>query len=339
MKAAIRAAAATLAATLCFQASAEAQVNLRLATLAPNGSSWHVTLRKMAADIGRDTDGEVRLRIIGGGSAGDESDMIRKMRIGQVQMAAVSNVGLSELDPSAWTLSIPMVFADYEEWDHVRDVMNPSLGEAFQEHGFRALAWADVGWLHFFSSEPVRTVEDLKGLRLAGAAGDPTALDLLRWAGFDPVQVNSVELVSGFQTGLVEAAPLPIAYAEGSQVYRSAKFMNSLRWAPLQAALIIHDNGWERLTPEQQAIVSRHADAAATTFRSSNRDTEAKSLAAMKRRDLEVVEASDQFRAEWERLAEDLIPMVREQLVPGPVLDRVIRIRDEFRAGAGGSGR
>lgn len=339
MKAAIRTGAVALAAALCFSASAEARVNLRLATLAPNGSSWHLTLRKMAADIGRDTDGEVRLRIIGGGSAGDETDMIRKMRIGQVQMAAVSNVGLSELDPSAWTLSIPMMFADYDEWDHVRDVMNPTIGEALREHGFRALAWADVGWLHFFSSEPVRTVEDLKGLRLAGAAGDPTAIDLLRWAGFDPVQVNSVELVSGFQTGLVEVAPLPIAYAEGSQVYRSAKFMNSLRWAPLQGALVIHDDGWERLTPEQQAIVTQHAAAAAATFRSSSRDTEAKSLAAMKRRDLEVVEASEAFRAEWEQLAEEMIPMVREQLVPGPVLDRVIRIRDDYRAGGGTSGR
>ncbi len=339
MKAAIRTAAATLAAALCFQATAEARVNLRLATLAPNGSSWHLTLRKMAADIGRDTDGEVRIRIIGGGSAGDESDMIRKMRIGQVQMAAVSNVGLSELDPSAWTLSIPMVFADYAEWDHVRDVMNPTIEGAIEEHGFRTLAWADVGWLHFFSSEPVRTVDDLKGLRLAGAAGDSTALDLLRWAGFDPVQVNAVELVSGFQTGLVEAAPLPIAYAEGSQVYRSAKFMNSLRWAPLQGALVIHEGGWERLDPGQQEIVTRHAAAAAATFRSSNREIEARSLAAMKRRDLEVVEASDEFRAEWERLAEELFPMVREQLVPGPVFDQVIRIRDDFRAGGGASGR
>ncbi len=333
MKNGTRITGAALAALLLAATAVEARVNLRLATLAPNGSSWHITLRKMAADIGKDTDGEVRIRIISGGSAGDESDMIRKMRIGQVQMAAVTNVGLAELDASAWTLSIPMVFDDYAEWDHVRDVMNPAIGAALEEHGFRALAWADVGWLHFFSSQPVNTVEDLQGLRLAGAAGDPTAVDLLRWAGFDPVQVNSVELVSGFQTGLVEAAPLPIVFAEGSQVYRSAGFMNSLRWAPLQGALIIHDNGWERLTPEQREVVTRHADAAAAEFRSSNRETEERSLAAMERRGLQVIEASPDFLAAWEGLAEKSFPMVRDRLVPGPVLDRVIRIRDEFRAG------
>ena len=234
-------------ALLLPAAAAEAQVNLRLATVAPRGSAWYLILDKMAAAIGRDTGGEVRIRIIAGGAAGDESDMIRKMRLGQVQIAAMSNVGLAELDPSAWTLSIPMVFRDYPEWDHVREAMNPAIEEALQGHGFRTLAWADVGWLHFFASEPVNSLDDLKNLKLAGAASDPTVLDLLRWAGFDPVQINTVELVSGFQTGLVEAAPLPVILAEGSQLYRSAEFMNDLPWAPMQGAIIIHDQGWDRL--------------------------------------------------------------------------------------------
>lgn len=331
MKTTARILLAVLGAALLAPAAAGARVNLRLATLAPNGSSWHTILRKMAADIGRETDGEVRIRIIGGGAAGDESDMIRKMRIGQVQMAAVTNVGLAELDSSAWTLSIPLVFEDYDEWDYVRDEMNPAIGDSLREHGFRALAWADIGWLHFFSTEPVETVEDLQGLRLAGAAGDPTAADLLRWAGFDPVQVNSVELVSGFQTGLVEAAPLPIVYAESSQLYRSTDFMNSLRWAPLQGALIVHDDGWERLTPEQQEIVARHAGGIADEFRSTSREAEARSLAAMERRGLRVIEATPEFRTGWEELAEKTLPMVRDRLIPAPVLDRVIRLRDEYR--------
>ena len=318
-------------ALLLPAAAAEAQV-MRLATVAPRGSAWYLILDKMVAAIGRDTGGEVQIRIIAGGAAGDESDMIRKMRLGQVQIAAMSNVGLAELDASAWTLSIPMVFRDYPEWDHVREAMNPAIEEALQGHGFRTLAWADVGWLHFFASEPVNSLDDLKNLKLAGAASDPTVLDLLRWAGFDPVQINTVELVSGFQTGLVEAAPLPVILAEGSQLYRSAEFMNDLPWAPMQGAIIIHDQGWDRLDPSQQEVVVRRSREAALEFRATNREQERKSLEAMKSRGLQVIEASAEFEADWIEAAEVMFPMIRERLVPAPVFDRVIRLRDEFRA-------
>lgn len=313
-------------------AAAEARVNLRLATVAPRGSAYHLILDKMAAEIGRETGGEVRIRIIAGGAAGDETAMISKMRLGQVQMAAVSNVGLAELDPSAWTLSIPMVFRDYPEWDHVREAMNPAIAETLSGHGFQVIAWADVGWLHFFASDPVHTLADLQGLKLAGASNDQTVLDLLRWSGFDPVQISSVELMSGFQTGLIEAVPLPIVLAEGSQIYRSAKFMNDLPWAPLQGAIIVHEQGWERLDASQQEVVLRKSNEAAESFRETNREQERKSLAAMKSRGLEVIEASSAFESAWMETAEKLFPLVREQLVSPPVFDRMIRLRDEYRA-------
>ena len=135
-------------------AAAEARVNLRLATVAPRGSAYHLILDKMAAEIGRETGGEVRIRIIAGGAAGDETAMISKMRIGQVQMAAVSNVGLAELDPSAWTLSIPMVFRDYPEWDHVREAMNPAIADTLQGHGFQVIALGRRGLAPLLRERP-----------------------------------------------------------------------------------------------------------------------------------------------------------------------------------------
>ena len=329
---AARGAALVALALVLPAAAAEARVNLRLATVAPRGSAYHLILDKMAAEIGRETGGEVRIRIIAGGAAGDETAMISKMRIGQVQMAAVSNIGLAELDPSAWTLSIPMVFRDYPEWDHVRESMNPAIAETLQGHGFQVIAWADVGWLHFFASDPIHSLEDLQGLKLAGASNDQTVLDLLRWSGFDPVQISSVELVSGFQTGLIEAVPMPIVLAEGSQIYRSAKFMNDLPWAPLQGAIIVHEHGWERLDASQQEVVLRKSNEAAVSFRETNREQERKSLAAMKSRGRAVIEASSAFESAWMETAEKLFPLVREQLVSPPVFDRMIRLRDEYRA-------
>ncbi len=324
-----------LAAVLAGAAPADARVQFRLGSIVPNNSAWHLLLRKMAADVGKETDGEVRIRVISGGAAGDESEMIRKMRIDQIQMIALSNVGVAELVPGALALSLPMVYASHEEWNHVRASVNAGFDRSLRDLGLRALGWTGIGWVHFFSTEPIETVDDLRALRMAGATGDPTTTDLLRLAGFDPVPISSVEVVSGFQTGLVEAAPLPVVYAEGSQIYRSAKYMADLPWAPIQGAFIMREESWNELSPAQQAIMTRVIGEISAEFESTSLAQEGKSLEAMRRRGLEVVPASDGFVDEMTGVHEELLPMIRERLVPEDVFDEVFRLRDEYR----GSGR
>ncbi len=325
---------ATLLAVALLGATppAEARVQFRLGTLVPGNSAWHLVLRKMAADIGRETDGEVRIRIIAGGAAGDESEMIRKMRIGQLQMLALSNIGVAELVPGALALSLPMVYESAEEWNHVRREINADFDASLRDLDLRALGWTGIGWVHFFSTEPIASVADLRSLRMAGASGDQTTTDLLRLAGFDPVPISSVEVVSGFQTGLVEAAPLPVVYAEGSQIYRSAKYMAELPWAPVQGAFIMREESWSELTAEQQQVMTRVIDAVSAEFEATSLAQEEKSLDAMRSRGLEVTRSTTHFVEEMTEIHEELLPMVREQLVPPEVFDEVFRLRDAYRA-------
>ncbi len=311
---------------------AEARVQFRLGSLVPNNSAWHLILRKMAADIGKATDGDVRIRVISGGAAGDESEMIRKMRINQLQMVALTNIGVAELVPGALALSLPMVYSGPEEWNHIRREINADFDGSLRDLGLRALGWTGIGWVHFFSTEPVRSVADLRALRMAGATGDPTTTDLLRLAGFDPVPISSVEVVSGFQTGLVEAAPLAVVYAEGSQIYRSAKYMADLPWAPIQGAIIMREESWEELTPAQQQVITRIIESASTEFESTSLAQEGKSLDAMRSRGLEVTEADSDFVKEMNDIHEELLPLVRERLIPPEVFDEVFRLRDAYRA-------
>jgi len=317
---------------LCLGSALEARVVIRMGTLAPDGSAWHKILRQMGEDWRETTDGEVLLRIYAGGVVGDEGEMIRKMRIGQLQAAAVSNAGLAEIDPSAYALMLPMMFDSYEEWDYVRQRVNPTLEAKLKEKGFVVLAWSDVGWVYFFSKEPLRTPNDLRGMKLAASATEAATVEIMKWAGFNPVPISAVDMATGLQTGLIDSLYLPIILAEGSQFYRYARHMTDMRWAPLQGALVMHEDGWEQLTPAQRSAIQEIAREVGTNLREDTRRQEQLSLEAMKKRGLEVLPVDEATLAEWRRTAESAYPQVREKLVPPEMFDRVQQLRDEFRS-------
>ncbi|HJS75458.1 MAG TPA: TRAP transporter substrate-binding protein DctP [Vicinamibacteria bacterium] len=309
----------------------EAAVVVRLGTLAPTGSSWELILKRMGVEWSKATGDELRLRIYAGGTVGDESEMIRKMRIGQLQAAAISNAGLAEIDAGAYALMLPMMFASYEEWDHVRQKVNPLLEEKLKEKGFVVLAWSDVGWVYFFTKKPMKTPSDLRGMKLAGSHTESRTIDIFKWAGFNPVPISTVDMMTGLQTGLIDSLYLPIILAEGSQYYRQAPHMTDMKWAPLQGAVVMHEKGWVALTDAQKAEVLRITQKVGEELRASNRAQEERSLEAMKSRGLSIVPVEDAIVEEWAQTVEKAYPRVRESLVPPSIFDEVVRLRDEYR--------
>jgi TRAP-type C4-dicarboxylate transport system substrate-binding protein len=286
----------------------------------------------MGADWRKATGGEVTLRIYPGGTVGDESEMIRKMRIGQLQSAAISNAGLAEIDPRAYAVMLPMMFESYEEWDYVRQKINPILEQKLEENGFIVLAWSDAGWVYFFTKEPMRTPDELRQMKLAGSATESSTVDIFKWAGFNPVPISNVDLMTGLQTGLIDAAYMPLFLAEASQFYREAKNMTDMKWAPLQGALVMHRQGWDRLTPEHQQTVLTIAEKVGEDLQKDIRENEARSLQAMKSRGLKVWPVDGQALSEWRQAAENAYPQIRGKLVPPDIFDQVQQLRDEFQS-------
>jgi len=320
-----------LLASLLLPLRAEAAVVVRLGTLAPSGSSWELILRRMGVEWAQATGDELRLRIYAGGTVGDESEMIRKMRIGQLQAAAISNAGLAEIDPGAYALMLPMMFSSYDEWDYVRKRVNPLLEATLKEKGFVVLAWSDVGWVYFFTKSPMKSPADLRGMKLAGSHTESRTLDIFKWAGFNPVPISTIDMMTGLQTGLIDSLYLPIILAEGSQYYRQAPHMTELKWAPLQGAVVMHEKGWTGLTADQKTEVLRITAQVGEDLRATNRDQEERSLQAMKSRGLDVVPVSGELVNEWTETVKKAYPRVRESLVPPAIFDEVVRLRDEYR--------
>ena len=141
-------------------------VELRIASLAPSGSPWMEVLDKAAAEVKDKTAGRVTLKYFEGGQQGDERDFVRKIKLGQLDGAAVTAVGLSMIDESIRVLELPMMFQSAEELDYVADKMWPYFQKKFEKKGFKLNDRGEVGWVYFLSKSEVKSLDDLKG-------GDP----------------------------------------------------------------------------------------------------------------------------------------------------------------------
>ncbi|MFQ5657708.1 MAG: TRAP transporter substrate-binding protein DctP [Candidatus Methylomirabilales bacterium] len=185
---------------------------VKLGTLAPEGSPWYNIIRDMTEAWKEGTGGKIRVRLYPGGIAGDDPDMVRKMRIGQLHAAVLTGAGLSDIAPEIQALMMPMMLASYEELDFVRDRLAPKLEAILEAKGFKVLNWGEAGWVTFFTQKPVVRPEDLRPLKLFVWSSDTAYVEAWKDAGYRPVPLAATEIHTALQSGLINAfATTPIA--------------------------------------------------------------------------------------------------------------------------------
>src|SRR5262245_30892704 len=294
-----------LAVALASAAPAAAQpVLVKMATLVPDGSSWHLILKESADKWRTLSNGSVTVRLYAGGVAGDDPDVVRKMRLGTLNAGVLTSVGVAEIDKSVYALGIPLMYDSYDEVYWVHEKMRPKLEQSLEARGFVALNWVDGGWVHFFTKKPVALPDDLRKLKLFSWAGDAEAVEVWRSAGFNPVPLPSTELSTALQTGLVEALGSPPQVAVISQFFTNAPHMTSLRWQLLQGATLVAKATWDKVPADVKPQLLEIARDAGVRLQKEIHDAEARDVEAMKKRGLDVVAVSAAQRSEWQKLTE-----------------------------------
>ena len=319
-----------LAAVFFTALSASAQT-LKLATMAPEGSPWYDLLVDLGQSWKAASGGTTTLHIYPGGVAGDESDIIRKMRIGQIQAAALSGHGLSEITPEIQALQMPMMFSSYEELDCVRDRLAPELEALTEAHGFKILNWSDAGWVHFFTQAMVVRPQDMKPLKIFTWEGDPTYLEAMKAMGYRPVALAATDMYAGLQSGLINAFPTTPILALSYQWFGLAKHMTDLRWAPLLGATVMSASAWQSVPDELKPVFARTARDIADHSRAKIRSLEDDAIAAMKTHGLIVHAVPPDAIAEWEAVARAGYGKVIGKAVPAPMIAEVEKVRDACR--------
>ncbi len=310
---------------------ASGRVTVKMATLAPDGSSWYRVLQEMGEQWKRASGGEVVLRLYGGGVVGDEGDMLRKIRVGQIQAAAVTGLGLAFLDRAFYALHTPMAFESEEEFRYVRDRLSPKLEKILEEKGFLVLNWGDAGWVHFFSTAPFTRPGELRQRKLYVGAGDTNLTQIYKETGFDPVELSIVDLLPSLQTGLVDVFNTTPLAALSFQWFALAPNMTDLNWSFLSGATVIDLRTWERIPQRHRPKILEISRNATSKLREEIRRLNEEALRAMIRNGLTVVPVSPEARQEWRKLVEEAYPRIRGNVIPAEMFDLVLSYRDEFR--------
>ena len=305
---------------------------IKLGTLAPEGSPWHEILVDMTAEWSHASGGDLRVRIYPGGVVGDEPDMVRKMRIGQLHAAALTSQGLAEIAPEVRALQIPMMFASDDELDYVRARIGGRIEAALEAKGFKVLLWGDAGWVHFFTKSPVVDPEDLRPMRIFTWAGDSSVTDAYKSQGYQPVPLAATEIHSALQAGLIEAIPVTPIAALSFQWFGLANHMTDVKWAPLVGAVVISTKKWRSLPAELRSRMLDIAHAAGARLQKSVSGLGAEAVEVMKKHGLVVHEVPDAVVARWERTAREGYASLIGSYVSKDLVEEVERLRDEYRA-------
>jgi TRAP-type C4-dicarboxylate transport system substrate-binding protein len=327
------AAGLALRAPLC---AAEKTVRINLGTLAPRGSIYHQSLQAMAERWKQAPGGGARLVIYPDGTQGGETDMVRLMRVGSLHAGLLTAVGLAEIEQGVTGLqTLPMMFRNFDEFEFVNDKLRPMLEKRLAEKGFVVLFWVDAGWVRYFSKEPMLTPDDMRKRKVFVIAGNTAQVDIMKKHGYNPVPLETGEILPGLQTGLINVVPAVPIFALATQIDTRAPHMLELRWAPLVGACVIKKEAWEKISTEARETMLKSAAQAGKEIRASSRKESDEAVAAMKKRGLNVHELTPDQEAGWRAAFEELYPDIRGRIVPAEIFDEVQRLLKDYRAGGG----
>jgi TRAP-type transport system periplasmic protein len=319
-----------LTAMACGMACAADQApRIKVATILPRGTSAHQTLLEMGAQW---RSASVTPTFYTDGTMGGEAEIVRRMRIGQLQGALLTVAGLTEIDRSVTALQVmPMVFRSLDEVAYVRERLRPLLEKRLEEKGFVALFWADGGWVQLFSKKPALHPDDLRKQKMFVLASDGGQSDIMKAAGFQVVPLEYTDTLTGLQTGLIEAVPTTPFYALAGQFYCSAPYMLEMNYAPLVGALVVTRKAWEAVPAAARDTIRRSAEEAGKKISQQSHQEMKESIYAMQKRGMKVTQLTPAAQAEWRALFDETYPKLRGNLVPADLFDEAERLLREYR--------
>lgn len=300
---------------------------LSIATLAPPGSTWMKVFEAWNREVRRRSNKTMQLRFYPGGVQGDESEVIRKIRNGRLDGAAVTAVGLAQIHRPALVFQMPGILRNYAELDAARESITPEMNPKFAQAGFQLLGWADVGQSRVFSTHPVKQPSDL-GPRKPWVWRDDLVLpEFYRVVKSNPVPLQLPEVLGALQTKRVDTVITTPVAAVALQWSSRVSHMLDLPLTIVIGGTVMGQKQWDALTPEQRTILTETAGQFHALARKNLRADEQKALATLKERNISVIAPSDADKAAWHAVAKQVRERLVGQIADQALVDRVMKFQ------------
>jgi TRAP-type C4-dicarboxylate transport system substrate-binding protein len=287
-------------AMLTAASAARAQGPVKIATLAPEGSAWMKLMNDWKGAIEQRTNGQVKLKFYGGGVAGDERDVVRKMRLGQMNGGALTAVGLGLIQPDVRVLELPFLIPDETMLDTVRNTLDKDFRQKFLDKGYVLLAWGDVGPTRLFTNVPLRTHADLAKIKMWVWSDDPLMKKLFEKQGVAGVPLGVPDVLPSLQTGLINACYGSPLAAVALQWHSKVRYVTSMIIGQSIGAIVLARKTWDAIGPEQQAAVLDESKKLSEGLTKLVRTDNAAALKKMQAQGIQVIETPPALIKEFE---------------------------------------
>jgi len=323
-----------LAVVLAIGAGNVHAQTLKIATIAPEGSSWMNDMRAGAKVIEEHTEGRVKFKFYGGGVQGNDKQVQRKMRTGQLHGGTFTSGGLNQFQPEADLFSLPLMFTTIEEARYVRGQLEAELRQRLEDAGYVNFGFAAAGFAYMMSNKPLRTLSDLDGQKIWIPEGDPVGFAALRELGVAPVVMPVTDVMTGLQTDLLDSVTVPPVGAVVLQWHTRLKYITDAPIVYVYAALLIDRKAFGRLSAKDQQVVREVMEGIYRKFDQNGVRDNDQALQALLESGLQMVQPTPAEVVQWR----EIVSRSHQQLAGDGVFDmallqRMQTLLDDYREG------
>jgi TRAP-type C4-dicarboxylate transport system substrate-binding protein len=306
--------------------------DLKIASVAPDGSHWIAEMRAGADEVKMRTAGRVTMKFYPGGVMGNDAQVLRKIRVGQLHGGAFSSGGLVERYVGMNLYGIPLLFRSQEEVDAVRAKIDPLMAAGLDKAGFVTFGFTEGGFANPLSNEPIHSVDEMRRKKVWVPEGDQISFLAMETMGLSPVALPVTDVLTGLQTGLIEITFASPVTALVLQWHTKVKYITALPVSYSMGVFAIEKNSFSALLPADQQIVrevmARHLGQLDRESREDNR----KATEVLAKAGIQSVTVNASDVEGWRRTIEGLYPKLRQRSdIDVPLLDQLLAVLAEYR--------
>ncbi len=307
------------------------QYTIKFATIAPEGSTWMNVMKEYDAAIRKESGGRLGFKIYAGGVQGDEKTVLRKIRVNQLQSGGFTGVGMGEIAPKVRILDSPFLVRDEGEIDMLYKEFGNEFERAFEDGGYVLLGWAEVGFVHVFTSTPIRKSEDLRGIKMWTWEGDPIAETAFRTLGINPIPLSFTDVMTSLQTGLIDAFYTTPYAAIALQWYTRVKYMVDVPLADAAGSVLVSKRFYDQLPKDLQEILLRNGRLYISKLTQMSRKDNKDAVVELKKRGITVLTANERDLQEYIEVGNRSRRALVGKLYSEEFLDRVEKAIADYR--------
>ncbi|APW37799.1 C4-dicarboxylate ABC transporter [Rhodoferax koreense] len=287
------------AAAFCAVSGQAYARNFRSADVHSKDFPTNMAVKFMGDELSKETGGKDNIKVFGDSALGSEKDTVEQVKIGAIDMVRVSLASFNGIVPESMIPSFPFIFRDLA---HFRKAIYGAEGDkilaAFDKAGFVGLAMYESGSRSMYAKKPIKTVADMKGLKIRVQPSD-LAVAMVTAMGASPAPMPMAEVYSGLKTGLVDAAENNIPSYEEAKHYESAGVFSETMHVMTPEVVVFSKKVWDTLTPAEQVALRKSAKASVAYYVTLWDAKEKEAKAAVLKGGAKIVPASEIDKASF----------------------------------------